>query len=188
MSFLHDTIKIKMSTLGYLPDYPPELISDEEMCDGFLKYPHFSAEDTQEDLDSYWETFITSTDTMLFKDYYPLQSDALASQYRSLVEAIARELQAFNESHQDDKKLPVWIYTYMLLSVIGPESPKEDIHDMLVLLGLDNMDDVITPQVLAKCYEISSLWLHKISNTQRPPTIFGEPHVIKSLRLSRLNL
>ena len=35
---IHDVIKIKLSREGYLPDYPPHLISDEEMCRAFIRH------------------------------------------------------------------------------------------------------------------------------------------------------
>ena len=35
---IHDIIKINLSRGGYLPDYPPHLISDEEMCHAFISH------------------------------------------------------------------------------------------------------------------------------------------------------
>ena len=37
MSYIHDIIKIKYVREGWLPNWPYHLISDQEMCDAFLK-------------------------------------------------------------------------------------------------------------------------------------------------------
>ena len=36
MTFIHNNIKIKYVNLGYLPNWPYHLISDEEMFDAFM--------------------------------------------------------------------------------------------------------------------------------------------------------
>ena len=69
----------------------------------------------------------------------------------------------------------------MLGSVISVNSDKLDIHDMLVLMGIDNIDDEFLPEAQKECLRYSKEWVNR--SNDRPPTIFGEPHVIKSLRL-----
>ena len=74
----------------------------------------------------------------------------------------------------------------MLGNVIGPKSSQQDIHDLLVMLDVDNIDDVFTPLACEACYDVSKSWINKFPDAQkehRPPTCFGEPHVVKSLRL-----
>lgn len=162
MKLIHDTIKILFIEEGYLPNYPYHLISDEEMLDAF----------------------ISSDDTGFFFDYYPLVDESLKSEYDKLVEEIRYHISVFKTS--DSYELPNWIYSYMLKTVISTQSSEYDIHDMLVLMNLDNLNDIFTEEASAFCYETSSKWIAKLPKAQqehRPPTIFGEPHVIKALRL-----
>lgn len=101
----------------------------------------------------------------------------------------------------ESEVIPNWIYSYMLGEVIGQNSAPKDIHDCLVLLNLDNLDDEFTPEAASACLRISKQWIRKLPTEtatlrlaedgsdikvtrHRPPTIFGEPHVLKSLRLS----
>lgn len=82
--------------------------------------------------------------------------------------------------------LPDWIYTYMLGEVTGPNSDEMDIHDLLSFINLDNDEGTFTENVYQTLYDLSSSWLSKLTTldmTHRPATIFGEPHVWKSLRL-----
>lgn len=174
MSLIHDTIKINYIREGYLPNYPYHMISDAEMCDAFLN-------ETSEDY---------------FHANYPLVSTTFQSQYDALVSAIRRELDMMKRSTDASPTLPDWIYSYMLGAVIGIRSDPIDIHDMLVLMNLDNLDDEWNDGVFAACYRISSIWLKRSAVSSaackccahdRPPTIFGEPHVIKSLRLQAVD-
>lgn len=149
---------------GYLPNWPYHLISDSEMCDAFIK----------------------PDGTGFFYDYYPLVDDTLSEQYDELVQSILYHVDEFKADESEEAILPNWIYSYMLKSVVSVESNILDIHDMLVLMNLDNLDDIFTPEASAFCYEISKRWLRKLPPSQRmhrPPTMFGEPHVIKALRL-----
>lgn len=185
MSLIHDTIKIKFIKAGYLPNYPYHMISDSEMCDAFLHNEAASGEDTQL--------------AGFFVDMYPCPDTVLHPKYFKLVDAILYHIQNLKQSNSDTCVLPDWVYSYMLGSVIGPSSNSVDIHDLLVLLDLDNLDDVFTSDASARCYIISEKWLKKLPESStsesakletidsRPPTIFGEPHVIKSLRLSQSN-
>lgn len=169
MSLIHDIIKIKYVREGYLPNWPYHLISDEEMLDTFL---HHNAS--------------TNTYTGYFVDTYPMVDSDLSTVYNNLVSYIYTTIVDIQKTLDASIVLPDWIYSYMLGAVIGPHSSKQDIHDLLVLLGTDNIDDVFTPLAATACYNISKSWVNKLStynDTYRPPTCFGEPHVIKSLRL-----
>lgn len=85
--------------------------------------------------------------------------------------------------------IPDWLYSYMLGAVVSPNSDIKDRHDLLVLLDTDNIDDEIDAVSLVKCYNTSKAWLNSISSDRKDcPTIFGEPHVIKALRLIKLNM
>lgn len=201
MIFIHNIIKIRYSQEGYLPNYPYHLISDGEMCDAFLYYP------TVDDLDEVdpntsiedqlWEAFQTSERVMYFKDNYPYpfngceRGGKLVAEYRKLVEAINWHIQRLKSSVTDEYELPDWVYSYMLGAVIGPMSDKRDIHDLLVLLGTDNTDDDFNDWCAQASNRASIFWMSKIpeeTQKHRPPTIFGEPHVIKYLRLREVDL
>lgn len=167
MSYIHDVVKINYIREGYLPNYPYHMISDEEMVDAFL-----------------------NDGTCYFKDYYPLVNPNLKTEYNTLIENIQYHLDLLKAS-QEEYTLPNWIYSYMLGAVISVNSSIYDIHDMLVMMNLDNLDDIFTPEASAYCYEVSTKWLNKIPIDQRdhrPPGMFGEPHVLKSLRLSQVQV
>lgn len=163
MSLVHDIIKIQLVREGYLPNYPYHLISDEEMCDAFLN----------------------DSGTSYFDYYYPCVNNDLLDAYQELKSQMYYHIHLLKSSISE-YVLPDWVYSYMLRSVISVHSDKADIHDMLVLMGMDNMDDIFTASVSARCYEISSSWVQKYSadtREHRPPSMFGELHVIKSLRI-----
>lgn len=98
--------------------------------------------------------------------------------------------------------LPDWVYSYMIGRVFGPRLKDDDItnvrelHDLFVLLDLvdgdsnvDNLEDEFTPIAGYACYQVSKRWIAKLPNDQkRPYGMFGEPHVIKSLRLQQDDL
>ena len=173
MSLIKDTIKIYYVEEGYLPDYPYHLISDKEMCDAFLKL-----DDNQE---------LTNC---FFQYYYPLvvsprlnNSFNPVTVYYNLVDRLNAELDIMRETKDPDYELPDWVYAYMIGAVIGPKSEQKDIHDMLVLLHLDNMDDEFTFDICKAIYDISCEWIKKANEEDRVPTIFGEHEVLKGLRL-----
>lgn len=185
--FVNDLIKIKYVSDGYLKNYPPHLISDSEMCDAFLKYP----EDDTKTEDELWEIFLADTSPSWFKDNFPLLDGALESQYRELVSNIVYHLNVYKNDEMHEKTIPDWVYAYMNGSVISVNSTIPDIHDLLVLLGVDNLDDIFTPIAQSRCYQVSEAWLAKLPSEQlehRSPTLFGAPHVIKSLRLNELSM
>lgn len=163
----HDIIKIMYVEQGYLPDYPYHLISDEEMFDAFI-----------------------FADDNFFSTTYPCPRD-MQSQYNELVTAIKYHIQQYlnnqlSSAAESTYTLPDWIHSYMLGIVVSPSSPELDRHDLFVLLGMDNLDDEFTSEIYQAIYRISTKWTYKLpvtERTHRPPTMFGEPHVIKSLRL-----
>lgn len=202
MSFLHDIIKIHLTREGYLPNYPYHLISDEEMCDGFIRLPESilsyidddyfgpTTSDTKNRVD-WFNAFLKSTDIMYFLSNYPLIDERIESQYKELVNRIFYEIQEFKKD-TEDRVLPNWIYSYMLGVCIGPESSKVDIHDMISSMGTDNMEDEYDVYCALECLRISKEWLKRIilpeGEVIRPPTMFGEPHVLKSIRLDQESL
>lgn len=203
MSFIHDVIKIQYVRAGYLPDYPYHLISDDEMCDAFIRLPEsvqeyitsdyfgITLDQTRTTID-WFHSYISSSDVMFFRDNYPLIDPAIELQYKDLVNRIFYEIQEFKNNINDDRALPEWIYSYMLGVVIGPQSDILDIHDFISSMGTDNTYDEYTLDCAIECFRISSDWLKKIivpdGSVIRPPTMFGEPHVLKSIRLDQESL
>ena len=124
-----------------------------------------------------------------FCDNYPLVDESLLEPYRQLVMYIKDAITAFVNDKSDMHFVADWIYSYMLGEVIGPYSTKLDIHDLLVLLDTDNIDDIFDGKSAKACYSVSQKWLAKLPKAEtnnRPATMFGEPHVIKSLRLQHI--
>ena len=180
MSLNTDIVKIKMIKEGYLPNYPPHMISDNEMCEAFLPmdYPI---------TDSEWDRFMGDDNLSMFKDYYALPDKSLEPQYRELVSGIAKELKAFCDSTSDDRAIPDWILSYMNHSTISNSSDYLDIDGLAILFGIDSLEPEFNGQLSTYCYQVSSSWLKRTNQTDRPATIFGEPHVIKYLRLLKSN-
>lgn len=165
--FIHQVLKIQYVRLGYLPNYPYHLISDVELFNSFLNI------DKQEGY---------------FFDTYPLLYPSLSEEYNALMSDINYHITCYLQD--DSYVLPNWVYSYMLGIVIGPKSNIRDIHDMLVLMHIDNLNDIFTLTAAKTCYDISKAWIKKLSpslQSHRSPTIFGEPIVLKSLRLTELS-
>lgn len=168
MNLIHDDIKIKYVREGYLPNWPYHLISDSEMCDGFI------GKDSE------------GNDFGFFYDTYPLVDDSIKDIYDTLIQELKYHISLLKDSKDDSYTLPDWVYAFMLGNVVGPKSSQQDIHDLLVMLDVDNIDDIFTALACEACYDVSKSWINKLPDKQkshRPPTCFGEPHVIKSLRL-----
>lgn len=165
---IHDIIKTVYVKQGYLPDFPYHLISDEELFDAFLY-----------------------NDDNYFSANYPCPV-GLEAQYQELVDAMTYHITQYkvaqtSSSAESTYALPDWIYSYMIGATVGPASNEADRHDLFVLLGLDNLEDEFTPEIYTRIYNISQKWTFKLQSPERahrPPTMFGEPHVIKSLRLN----
>ena len=185
--FTHNVIKKLYSRDGYLPDYPYHLFSDDEMFEAFIGISSIF-NDNGEISDSVWEDVTSSYGKYFFFDNYPLIDISIQDSYKTLIYAIASHLREMKNN--DDYILPNWIYSYMLGECIGPNSPTADIHDTLVLLGCDNTDDMWTLQACNNALHFSAKQILKLKDTDkvnRPPTMFGEPHVLKYLRLRQLS-
>jgi hypothetical protein len=71
-----------------------------------------------------------------------------------------------------------------------PTTFESSFEDIAYLYKLSNLEQdgpiaVFNAELADYCYYTSSEWLKKVPKNQadRPPTMFGEPHVLKSLRL-----
>lgn len=160
-----DIAKIRYIRYGFLPDVPYHLVSNEEMINAFLN----------DSGDDYFHTM------------YPLIDSQLEFEYNALVDGIKAELNNYLKS-SGEYNIPDWVYSYMLGATVGPISDQLDRHDLFALLGTDNIDDEFNLECGSECYRVSTTWLNKYAYSDdsakiRPATIFGEPHVIKYLRL-----
>ena len=180
--FLHDTIKIKLSESGYLPNYPYHLISDSEMCDAFIDT---SWCELQEDSDGNYvlnPIGDRQTDNKLFDDYYGFSSDdsELNDAYQNLINSICYYILLLKI--QNIQQLPDWIYSYMLRMTISNESESIDIEDLCRIAKLP-VQDAFSNRLYHICLANSINQLQRSDRLSlRAPTIFGEPHVIKELR------
>ena len=163
--FIHDIIKIYYVNEGYLPNYPYHLTTDKEMFDAFIR------------------------DDGYFANTYPCPTEELQDAYDTLREYIASRIDSFLN---EQVEVPAWIYSYMIGAVVGPESSKSDLGDLYTLTGLEATtgEPEFTADLATECYAISSGWLKKqiSASAQRPATMFGEPHVFKSLRLAQADI
>ncbi|MCM1226437.1 MAG: hypothetical protein NC320_03300 [Clostridium sp.] len=196
---VQNLIKIKLINEGYLPNYPYHMISISEMCDAFIKY------EVNGVCSGYFYTAYP-------KPFGNNLSSEVMKAWDDLEKTIVFYLCQLKHSENIDFTLPDWIYSYMLGVVIGPKSNTLDIHDLITPLGVDNLDDEFGGSQYAACYKVSKEWIRKTKLTEtytitkgdikklklphtlfspediielRPPTIFGEPHVIKSVRLDQ---
>ena len=188
--FTHDVIKQMYTLEGYLPNYPPHLISDEEMFEAFLPTKYFKL-DTRYDEVTFdvadWRNYEDDSQPSYFKDNYPLICSNLVSEYKDLVSDISYHIKMFLSD--TTYSIPSWVYSYMLGSAIGINSDKVDIHDLLVMMVCDNIDDDYDETACMRCLEISRKFIGGMKVTDRlhrPPTMFGEPHVFRYLRLRGL--
>ena len=191
MNRIHDNIKITYVEEGYLPNWPYHLISDEEMMNAF-----FSAgrEGDKLVLDS----------NCFFANKYPLLDDndtEMSSHYQDLLEALNYFKGVFLSSISSSGEgceLPNWVYSYMLGTVISVDSDVLDIHDLLVALGKDNIDDIFTKCASSACYEVSSKWVskqtyfksigHMVYVTGKFNYCSSEEEIKSLLRLNSLNV
>ena len=124
-----------------------------------------------------------------FSVNYPLLQDEMRDAYNDLVDAIYYHIQTHLDSVCDviPVAVPDWVYSYMNGAVIGVNSDSLDKHDFFSLMNLDNQAGEFTKEIFESCLDISTKWVKKLppsKNTMRPPTMYGEPHVIKSLRIA----
>ena len=169
--FLDTLVKIKYTDEGYLPNLPPHLVSKEEMCDAFLH-----------------------NDISYFGFNYICENEELEFAFELLKKSMEYHIENYTNIVKP-VDLPLWVYSYMLGTAVCSSSDTKDRHDFLVALGMDNMDDIISPEVQKYCYNVSKAYCGKLTLEEReltvdgqtvllrPPTMFGEPHVIKALRV-----
>lgn len=193
----HDLIKIKYVDLGYLTkNYPYHLISDEEMFNAFIDLGN-------EEFNR--KTTIIDPDVRFFDRYYPnpfseddyydkWNSDGerimhvnLYDEYNKLknyiVSSINDYLKYYGTPEESKHLVPNWVYTYMMGEVVYQESDYLDIQDTLALLNCSNTDNEFTKNACIACYVTSMNYISALTTGIRPPTVFGEPHVIKNLRM-----
>lgn len=171
-----DNIKIKYSQEGYLPDYPPHLISDEEMCEAFIpsKYALDTAmyEDKQAEAAGHLGVALNSIFSY-FNDVYPLINKNLEPKYNILINSIKYHIvRLITKVPLFRQNLPDWVYSYMLGQVVNHTSSQQDRHYLLVGIGLDNIDDVLTSDVEAYIYNISKRWFNKLDNSIKYANIY----------------
>lgn len=163
---IHDLIKIKYSKEGYLPNYPYHLTSDREMIEAFRK------EDGYFDIN------------------YPCVVEDLREQYELLKEFIFSHLQDYLEGNTDE--IYPWVYGYMMGEVISVNSKSEDITMLYKYFNMnikENMDLAFNEEVATNCYNVSDTYIKKLTDSNlRPPCMFGEPHVVKALRLNQVTI
>lgn len=204
-----DLVKIKLVNMGYVPNYPYHLISDTEMCLGFLNCKAGSG---------------------YFFDAYPSDINPnLEYGYSQLLLSIQYYLCLIMYG-AGKYEIPDWVYSYMLGATIGVQSDPRDIHDLIYPLGVDNVDDIFDAKAAKACWDTSLRWIQRTRETkfisippalkdtieaylracpiydttlydiysynhlpsgmygainERPATMFGEPHVVKQVRLDK---
>lgn len=191
---IHDILKIKYVQLGYIiKNYPYHLISDEEMFNAFIK------------LNDTFESSLIDPEGIRFFDMYypnpfadkddeghdiPPADESLLPYYNAylklkqdIIDRINDYLAYANTSEADDHLIPNWVYTYMLGEVVYQNSDYLDIQDTLELLGCSNLDNEFTIKACITCYNTSKKYISSLTTGFRSPTVFGEPHVIKYLRM-----
>ena len=191
---IHDILKIKYVNLGYLKkNYPYHLISDEEMFNAFI------------DLGTGFKSSLIDPDVRFFDAYYPnpfnpgdeykrtnakgdvIEVIDIYSEYDRLKQFIIDTINGYlayvGTPEYSNHQIPDWIYTYMLGEVVYNQSEYLDIQDTLTLLDCSNIENQFTKQACAACYATSLTYITTLRVGLRPPTVFGEPHVIKQLRL-----
>lgn len=195
---VHDILKIKYVNLGYIKkNYPYHLISDEEMFNAFIDLGNedFNNKTTLIDpnvrfFDMYYQNPFAEEDVIYKKINSKgevVEEISLSGEYTKLknyiIACINDYLANYSTAEENKHLIPDWIYTYMLGEVIYQQSDYLDIEDILKLLDCSNIDNLFTQEACIKCYAISSSYISTLTTGIRPPTIFGEPHVIKNLRM-----
>ncbi len=166
MIFINNIIKIKYVSMGYLPNYPYHMISDKEMVNAFIGQG------------------------MYFDSIYPCPGETFQEDYNKLRSSIEATLSSYLEGTTDT--IPDWIYSYMLGNTITYTSDVRDIEYLYDLTGVKPITsfDLFEQNLAAACLTVSKDWIKKqpASMRYRMPTMFGEPHVIKSLRLMQADI
>lgn len=169
---LHDIIKIRYVREGYLPNYPYHMISDDEMFEAFIP--------SDPQLSGYFGYWYAAPDNAELIGYY-----------NTLLQSIQYHIAM--KKADPDYEIPAFVYTYMFGAAVGPRSDSKYIHDIITPLGAGNIDDSYTEQAMFAVYAESRYFLDRVQKDitaewngltvhLRPPTIYGEPHVAKSIR------
>ena len=186
---IHDIIKIKYVKLGYIiKNYPYHLISDEEMFNAFIEVtPDFTSSVVSNDVRffdmNYQNPFADIDWENSANKIYQSYNDAYIKLRKYIIDSINEYLAFVNTTEKDKHLIPDWIYSYMLGEVVYNQSDYLDIQDTLDLLGCSNIENEFTIQACIACYNTSLKYISTLNDNTRPPTLFGEPHVIKILRM-----
>lgn len=157
--FSYDIIKILLSDEGYLPDYPPHLIGDDEMCKAFLA-PKGEDAEFQYFVDNYYLADGLGNDNKM--------TDA----YKTLQTAIRYHLcRASTSVEEFNIPIPNWVQAYMFGAVVSHNSSQQDKHWMLTQMNEDNIDDVITPQIQSDILDASYNIIRQYDNSVRKVTL-----------------
>ena len=171
------------------------MISDKEMFDAFID---LSVDEYENESkipsgvyffeDTYPDPFlVTDVYKKLDKDGNVVQEINLRGEYKNLRRYIVKVINLYLKYHNTELAsnyiIPDWIYTYMLGEVVYNNSDYLDIYDTLALLGDNNIENEFTNKSCALCYATSLKYISTLITGIRPPAVFGEPHVIKQLRL-----
>ena len=161
--FIHDLLKIKYSEEGYLPNYPYRLITDKEMFDAFLL-----------------------EDEGYFAINYPCIDESLRERYDELLDAIKYHIDNYLINNIT---IPSWVYSFMIGAVISINTDEQEIEYLYTLMNLP-VKQQFTLELAESCYQVSDEWVKKLpaKYDHRPPSVFGELHVVKSLRLTELDV
>ena len=209
-NYIYDLVKIKYIREGYLPDLPYHLVSDNELYDAFLSYNsetdtysgYFTAvysAPTDAILKGYYDTLVNAIYRHLciakglanrsLIEYGTGAEIKITDPYlvnSGMIESI-NPTKPISNINYTFMGLPNWIYAYMLGNTISDKSDDEqDYEDLLKTLGVKKL-----PDMEYQCYKISDGWLKKLPDNLlvynkevlRPKTIFGEPHIIKAIRV-----
>lgn len=191
---VHDILKIKYVKMGYLKkNYPYHLISDEEMFSAFVDlgrgFKSSFIDDKVHFFDMYYPNPFDDTDIYEKKDAKGnvietiKLSDVYGKLKKYIIDSINDYLDNYGTPEADNHQVPDWVYTYMLGEVVYQLSDYLDIQDTLTLLGCSNLDNEFTKEACVACYTTSLGYISTLTKGSRPVTVFGEPHVIKQLRL-----
>ena len=209
-NYIYDLVKIKYIREGYLPDLPYHLVSNNEMYEAFLSYDtktntykgYFTEiypAPTDSVLLRHYNILIKAIyrhlciakglETHSLKEYDTDETIVITDSYlvsSGMIKPITAS-KSVSATNYTFLGLPNWIYAYMLGNVISDRSDDEmDYEDLLKTFNVKNFVDM-----QYDCYKVSKGWLQKLPDSLiyynaeliRPASIFGEPHIIKAIRL-----
>lgn len=162
-NLVHDIIKIKYVDEGYLPYYPYHMISDNEMCDAFLRLEQDKNRWGIPEGPYYYRGNFFLMYPLLDIQLNTERDDASDNYaYSNLVKAIHYHISRFKERASNRETLPDWVLTYMLGTVISVSNQPIEIHDVIVPLECDNEDDNFEGTQSVACYKTSKDWIRKV--------------------------